>query len=360
MWLTWAAVFFLGANRFHSEWGRASFFNLAIIACLLATVEAYIRAQEFPDQTVTDGFSVLDGVLGWAPQKGMRAHAVERVGGLFRGPERPIYDVEYTIDSNGLRIAPAWRKGELSGSILFFGDSITFGYGLNDDETLPYQIGVQSGGRYRTFNFAFNGYSPCQMLAVIEHGIVGAVVESNPDYAFYIAIPDHVSRVAGLKSWIKHQPRYKLDANGTPHSAGFFEERKPLGLRLGLGRRVTAQLEKSAIWRRLDLIESKPTAYDWRLYFALVQRARDLVARQYPGIKFRVILWGSNDAVERSAAVTLRDGFSRMGIPVDLVEDILPGYRARWARYVLSPLDTHPNALADRLVARYILEKILQ
>lgn len=359
VWLTWAGIFFLAANSSHGEWRRASFSNLAIFACLLAAAEAYCLAHEFPANTMTNGFSVSDGVLGWAPQKGMRAHAAERVGGLFRGPGRSIYDVEYTIDSDGLRIAPP-RSGALSGSILFFGDSFTFGYGVDDTETLPYQIGVQSGGSYRTFNFAFLGYSPAQMLAAIEHGIVRGVVNTNPDYAFYIAIPDHVSRVAGLKTWIKHQPRYVLDADGTVHSAGFFEDPMPLALRLGLGRRVAAQVEKSAIWRTLSLREPTPTDYDKRLYFALIRRSRDLLAAQYPGIKFRIILWPGDDAAQRSAAVNLPDGFRQMGIAVDLVEEILPGYTSQQPKYVLSSLDPHPNPLANRLLAQYVLDKILQ
>ncbi len=54
------------------------------------------------------------------------------------------------------------------------------GAGLEDDETLSYQVGVQSGGRYRTFNFAANGYGPAQMLAAIETGMVGRIVDTTP------------------------------------------------------------------------------------------------------------------------------------------------------------------------------------
>lgn len=49
-----------------------------------------------------------------------------------------------------------------------------------------------------------------------------------------------------------------------------------------------------------------------------------------------------------------------MGIPLDLVEDILPGYDTDRAPYILGSSDHHPNALADRLLAQYILNKIQQ
>ena len=41
------------------------------------------------------------------------------------------------------------------------------------------------------------------MLAAIEHGMVGRVVDTTPTFAFYSAIPDHVWRVAG-RVWSRH------------------------------------------------------------------------------------------------------------------------------------------------------------
>ena len=148
------------------------------------------------------GFTVHDDVLGWAPAKGIEAHAFKAgPPGLFHGPSGVLFDVDYTIDSSGLRVAPSWRKDDLTGTVLFFGCSFTFGEGLKDNETLPYQVGVQSRGRYRTFNFAFEAYGPNQMLAQIEHGMVQRVVDTTPQYAFYVAIPIHVWRVAGRDAW---------------------------------------------------------------------------------------------------------------------------------------------------------------
>jgi hypothetical protein len=41
------------------------------------------------------------------------------------------------------------------------------------------------------------------------------------------------------------------------------------------------------------------------------------------------------------------------------VENILPDYGADPARYWLGLKDRHPNALADRLLAKYVLTTIL-
>jgi hypothetical protein len=101
------------------------------------------------------------------------------------------------------------------------------------------------------------------------------------------------------------------------------------------------------------------TAANIRLYLSVVRRSRDLLAVQYPGIEFRIILWPGDNAAERSVIETLLDGFRHMGMAVDLVDDILPGYMTDATPFVLSrSFDHHPSALANRLLARYVLNKI--
>src|SRR5262249_18549157 len=157
-----------------------------------------------PSVVFSPEYRVRDDVLGFAPAKGIRTRATRS----FRG--RQTYDVTYTIDSRGLRAAPAEGRSPPPDTVLFFGCSFTFAEGLHDDETMASQVAIRSGGRVRTFNFGFPGYGPHQMLAAIEHGVVRRVVESPPRYAIYLAHADHVRRVAGLVSWGAHSPRYRL------------------------------------------------------------------------------------------------------------------------------------------------------
>jgi hypothetical protein len=347
----------------HRSWPRAVLFNFGILACLLAAAEAfYFSTDKYATRAVPDGFYVHDDVLGWAPAKRMQARVIKaNLGGLLHHPVGSMYDVKYTIDSDGLRLPPPYRTDDLAGTALFFGCSYVFGTGLKDDETLPYQVGAQSGGRYRTFNFSFEGYSPIQMLAAIENGMVRRVVDTAPQYAYYTAIAHHVWRAAGRVARTKNEPRYVLDADESVHQAGFYEDSKPLAERLGLGRRVAVQLNKSATWRMLDLHDSRITDDDIRLYLAMVRRSKELLTIQYPGIQFRVILWRNQDVPEGNTIYEkMRDGFRRMGIPVDLVEDILPSYNADPEKFQISFADTHPNALANRLLAQYVLNQIVR
>lgn len=363
VWLTWAAALFAAIPGVRGAWPRAILLNLGIVACLLATAEGYLSTNEYKPPVYPDGaFIVHDDVLGWAPAKGIQAHAIKaNPAGLLHGPQGLLFDRIYTIDSDGQRIAPPYVKDHLASTDLFFGCSFTFGEGLKDNETLPYQVGIQSGGRYRTFNFAFEAYGPEQMLAAIEHGMVHRLVDTTPQYAFYIATPDHVWRVAGRVPWGGNAPRYVLHADGTVDQEGNFQDRKTLDERLGLGNnsRIRGQLDKSAMWRILPAGESRITDDDIRLYFAVVRRSQQLLAAQYPGIQFHIILWpNQNVPQQRYAYEKLRDGFRQMGIPLHLVEDILPGYDTDRSKYILGPADHHPNALADRLLAQYILSQI--
>ena len=348
LWLTWAAALFAAIFCVHGVWLRPILFNLGFVACLLAGVEAYFIAHEYTPPIFSDGFRVRDAVLGWAPTKGMQVHAFKPgPAGLFHHADGVLFDVTYTIDSNGLRVAPPRPKDDLAGTVLFFGCSFTFGEGLKDDETLPYEVSAQSGGRYRTFNFGFEGYGPAQMLAAIESGMVRRVVNTSPQYAYYVAIPNHVWRVAGRTAWGGHAPRYVLDAGGTLREAGHFEDRQPLALRLGLGQTVSGQLNKSATWRTLSMGDSRITGDDIRLYLAVVRRSRDLLTAEYPGIQFRVLLWpNQNVSQQRATYEELQDGFRRIGIPFERVEDILPGYETNRTPFILGSAGHHPNALA--------------
>jgi hypothetical protein len=360
LWINWAVTLFVAVFCVRGAWLRAFFVNAGIVAILLATAEAYLYTHEYTVPIYPDGaYFVSDDVLGWKPTKGVHAHAIKPLpASLFHHPRGRLFDVVYTIDSNGLRVAPPYRKDDLAGTVLFFGCSFTFGEGLKDDETLPYQVGIQSGGRYRIFNFAVQAYNPAQMLGSIEHGLVSQVVDTLPQYAYYVALPTHVSRVAGRVSWGWHAPRYVLDARGNPIQDGNFETREPLALRLGLGHHIAAQLEKSAIWRAISSHDSPVTDDDFQLYFAVVRRSQLLLKQQYPDLQFRVLLWPPVLPQEWPIYQRLQDGFRRMNIPLDLAVDALPHYNTHPIEYWLSDTDRHPNALANRLLAADVLSKL--
>jgi hypothetical protein len=348
--MLWALVFLVGTGKLTSNWARIVLFNAALIAVLLAPTEIYMTSHEREHPVFSFPYYTADDVLGVVPVKNVHAHSTEFRHGKL------VYDVTYTTDANGLRVAPPVKTGKAENSVLFFGCSFTYGEGVQDDQTMPYQVGIQSGGQYQIYNFGFHGYAPNQMLAEIESGRVRQVVAASPRFAIYQALPDHVARVAGKIPYGKHGPRYQLDADGTVRLRGHFDDgQKPL---TSLAARLDGQLSKSAIYRTLKNHEPPPDENDVRLLLALVRRSRDLLVAQYPGIEFHVILW-RNLEYEEKTYEELQRGFAEMKIPVHLIPDILPDYKVNPGRYWLHPEDKHPNALADRLIADYVVTGIV-
>jgi hypothetical protein len=359
MWLACSGALFGCIFCLRRSWPRALLFNGSVAAVVLAAAEAYAlfhqaAAKKPPTYSAENGYFVPDDALGTVPARGAQARSTSSSAG------RLIYDVTYTIGSNGLRVSPPVQKDSVTGSILFFGCSFTFGEGLEDDQTLPYQVGVQSGGRYATVNFGFHGYGPHQMLAAIQHGIVRRAVGSCPRYAIYGAIPHHVFRVAGKVPWGWHDPRYRLDTEGAAQRAGRFDDNAgplaPARSQLGnLFRQTVSALRSSGLYHMVANREPSVSAGDVRLLLGVVRSSRERLVAEYLGLEFHVLLWpGRTDEIYQE----LRDGFRQLNIPVHLVADILPGYNDDPSRYAI-PSDGHPNALANHLLAEYVLTRII-
>ncbi len=351
IWLGWGWSFglFAGAWCLGTSSLRVVLFNVAVVVLILASAETYLGLRQPPPPMYSDPYYVDDDVLGVVPTRGVEARSTRLEHGKL------LYDVNYTIDSNGLRAAPPVQPSPVA-SILFFGCSFTFGEGLQDAETIPYQVGLQSEGRYKIYNFGFHGYGPNQMLAYIESGRMQHIVDTPPRFAIYQALPDHVARVAGKVPYGKHSPRYQLDSDGSVHQHGHFNDGQ---VSLSPFRaHLRGQLRKSAIFRTLENLQPRTNAQDVQLLLATVRESRDLLEKDYPGIEFRVILW-RNFANEEPLYQELRKGFAQLNIPVDLVDTILPDYRTNPEKYLLSLGNGHPNALADRLIAQYVTAKVL-
>ena len=362
VWITWVTAPWVAIFCVQGSGQRAILFNLGFTACVPAFAEAYLVTHEYIPSIISTNLYVADDTMGWALAKGTKAHAIKaNPTGLLHHPDGLLFDVTYTTDSDGLRVAPPYRKDDLAGTVLFLGCSFTFGEGLDDNATLPYQVGAQSGGRYRTFNFGVGAHGPQQMLAAIEQGMVGQVVDTIPRYAYYIALPGHVWRAAGRVAWGRHAPRYVLDADDSIHRAGNFETRPQLGERLGLNPHVVGQLNKSAIWNMISMGDSRITDDDIRLYFAIVRRSRDLLMAQYPESSFASFCGRIRAARGRNARLMKSFGKALAGwASLSIWWKTLPGYNTDRSGFILNAVDAHPNAMANRLLAQYLLHEIVQ
>jgi hypothetical protein len=204
IFLTWAAALF--STAWMDTARRALWFNGACLLIGLAIFESdlwTVGPEPVMQHRVVEGTyaNVPHEELGWAPEAGALLSQRE----FYRG--ELVYGATYTIGPNGLRISSP--SGDHDGSpeaecILFFGDSFTFGQGLDDHQTLPFQVGIKSNHQYRTFNFGAMGYGAHQMLSALQHGLVDDAMScdrARVSDVVYQAIPDHVRRSAGRFRW---------------------------------------------------------------------------------------------------------------------------------------------------------------
>lgn len=353
--LSVAALLSFAAWRARREWAKPGMAWLAAVFVALAAFEGYLGHQERAgdgttmEGTITRGFNQRDDVLGYVPDKASQVTARKLYG------HEVLYDVTYSIGADGLRVRPKTNDVAPASSVVFFGDSITFGEGVNDDEAFPYLVGRAGADKFVAYNFAFSGYGPHQMLTILQNGLIDSRAVPMPAHFIYLAIVEHVARVAGLVRWDRHGPRFRLDAAGTPVRDGNFDSPKQLFGRWQVPDPAVAALDALHTWRRFFGRSRDPDEADLELFIGVVTESARLARAQYPGSTFHVILWDGRDD-PRIEIIARR--LAAAGVPVERLTSIIPDLTADDSHYILSPHDGHPNPLMHQRLAEYILRRI--
>lgn len=284
------------------------------------------------------GFYELADDVGYVPRADVRKEYRAEVDG------QALFDVVYTTGPDHFRIVPE-AVAPPEACVLMFGDSFTFGYGLNDGETAAAQIVQRSGHRVAVHNFAVPGWGPHQFLAGLQSGRFPRAVRCTPTDAVYLMIPSHIWRASGVVSpWGNNGPRYRLDAGGRPVRVGTLGDPDPFNWRPWIGLNATSREDAS------------------RLAKALLVAAKSELERLYPGIRlhlisYRVASWSDDDFTPEDM-VAFEYALHRAGLTPLPLEAVIPRYRFAQRDYILGPGDYHPNARAHRLLADFVLRDI--
>ncbi len=146
----------------------------------LVGVRNPIRYEPVP----TSDLFVHHDTLGWVlnPDAGSRHIGYE-------------YDVFYTIDSSGNRLTPASvRNADLH--IICLAGSMTFGHGLNDEETIPNRIAQMLEAK--VWNLGVQGYATDQSMLQLR----SSIADLQPDVVVFSYLPSHIERNACLPKWM--------------------------------------------------------------------------------------------------------------------------------------------------------------
>ena len=261
--------------------------GLALGSCgfvLLAVLAAELLSRTWaPDYLVKSrGLHVFSSAYGWAGRPG----AVAPMGGG-----------RVSLNAHGYRgrELPVPKTGDRM-RVVVLGDSISFGYGVSDEQTFPHLLSVRNEG-LEVANLGVEGYGPGQELLVLRREGLSA----DPDVVVLALClrNDFVDAVlpVALYDGVTPRPRFQLvgdtlvlDESAMPRTrAG--RSLHWLGDESHLFNRVSALLprrdrEEDPGWRSRKQEVLRDPDYAFRLTFALVMEMEKMCRQR--GVGFLV------------------------------------------------------------------------
>ncbi|HOC74144.1 MAG TPA: hypothetical protein PKL54_15120, partial [Candidatus Hydrogenedentes bacterium] len=178
-----------------------------IVAALIAAAEGVLRikarlsSNSGQSGLVQDGEGTILGesALSWELTPNGTVRCIAKWG------ETLIYDVRGRTDAAGRRLTPCTaEKGDDAPVAAFFGCSMTFGQGVEDDETLPARFCAHAPD-WQAVNYGVYGYGPQHMwLQICKNGALREF-SGRRGVVVYSFIDHHLERLVGspsvLSSW---------------------------------------------------------------------------------------------------------------------------------------------------------------
>lgn len=295
----------------------------------LEMVSTLRRAPPLDDHD--PGYSVTRPILGWGPEH----------PGVFRHVKRdvhtraPIYDVHYTVDDHLLRAAASAKTGL---AVAFFGDSMTFGTGLEDAQTLPQAFADLFNPKIGVLNFGFPGYGPQQFLRALETRMFDPLLRGRVRLFVYETAAWHAERSSCKAGFMLRAPRYALE-NGRPVFEGAcYQHWATLPMQLFANTSLYHSFVEPAL--------APPTRADIDLYVAILARAGAL-ARQMYGAPTVILFLGEDPLYLRRSGMTDDDIVRAMrNAGLDVIDASLDP--ADFPGQILAiPGDGHPTGAAN-------------
>ncbi len=254
-----------------------------------------------------------------------------------------FYDVAYTFDEHGNRLTTGGGKD--ADTYLFFGDSFTFGEGVENDETFPQQFSNAMGGGYTVLNLAYSGFGPQHMLRQLETRSFAGQVTGKVRRAFFLTIPDHLNRVVGTSWYRRNFPRYTRDADGRAEYRGTFWD-NPLIPILSYVTEMGGLPSKIAlgIQARIDSVPERIA-----LTGQIFAQAAEILKKEY-GVELVILVWDRwpTEDLDKALAAHHFEAIRLSQLFGDYTMDgieIKPG------------IDGHPTGKAHGMIARFLADR---
>lgn len=305
--------------------------NLMAIVFTLGSFEAYLDWKDYfwrraHKLEYNASPRLSEELREYVPKKDFTYRVNKYIDGL-----KVWNDVAYSINEHGLRIG-ANTGNEASKAVVFLGGSYTFGDGLPDEATLPWQFEILAEGRYDAVNLGYSGYTAWQMERLIKSEKFESLLEGKKvSFAVYSAIPSHVGR------------DYHKNILEAPFLSKYF----------------FLSMDKSLIFKNIYKPESNLRRI--REYAQRVSRIKKHLQREYHA-PLIVLFWDNRgrapDQKPEAHASSIRKALGEHGVNVIAVEEkIFFQYQEPPQNYHIKN-EGHPNALANRRIAEFLIERI--
>lgn len=256
-----------------------------------------------------------------------------------------IYNVNYTTDNYSRRIVTPVNEDSLKYYAIFFGGSITFGEGVNDNETFACRFN-QYKPDYQPYNYAFCGYGPNQMLAKLQEDDIRKEIKYDSGICIYVYIDEHIKRASGalsvVRDWAKNTPHYTYDKSGNLVRKGSFQD----------GRKIKTSLLRiigsSNIMKYFNVdIPGKLKPKHYKLTTDIFKYSFTAYKEKFSNDEFYIVIFpgSSNEIIDY-----LKD----TDIKVIDLSDLYTKFE-----YRLHKFDLHPNAQGHEIFAKELQKKLM-
>lgn len=265
------------------------------------------------------------------------------------GNNDTVFDVQYSIDHLNKRITPDFDSSKTDYA-LFFGCSIGFGYGLEDNQTLAYQVQEQSPNT-NSYNFCISATGTNHMLAQFQYRDLSKQVAEKDGCGYYIFFWDHIYRAIGTMhrytEWLHLAPYYemkdkklvrnKLFKDGRPFISGWYERLYQTNIVKYFEADLPLKLNDS----HFDLVSE------------MVLESKKAYEKQFGNNKFYLVFYPNYVVYTPEEMQIFKSYLTKKKIKfIDLSKVIT--YQGK---YTLGG-DSHPNAETNKLIAKILLQRV--
>jgi hypothetical protein len=280
--------------------------------------------------------------IGTVPYADTIIHEIKMSG------EYKVFEVDYTMDNSSCRVTP--NKDSLRDKYaLFFGCSIAFGYGLNDDETLPFYYQEEANANSK--NYASNGYGTNQMLARLQYQDLSLQAKEKDGVAFYIFFWDHIHRAIGTMdrytSWVHQTPYYYMDGDNLVRDRLFKDGRYWVS-------KFYELIYQTSIVKYFEInFPNKIADRHYELVSEMILESKKTYIKQFGNEEFYVVLYPSYIGYTEEQMNDFKRYLDEKEVKyIDLTSFIEYG-----PKYHLNG-DPHPNSELNKVLAKELYKRV--